>query len=92
MRDGDLLVRWGGEEFLLMLPETDMAGALALAQTLRLLVAGLSCASGPFTVSIGVAQRLPGEEIAATLKRADAAMYAAKNAGRNRCTPAPSPD
>jgi diguanylate cyclase (GGDEF)-like protein len=87
VREADVVGRIGGEEFALLLPETGQERARALAERLRGAVeglrdAGLCC---PMTVSIGVAGVLPGEvSVEAALSRADAALYEAKRAGRNR--------
>jgi diguanylate cyclase (GGDEF)-like protein len=88
LRKQDRVARWGGEEFLVMLPETDSAGAVNLAEKLRLRFEGMefACYSERFcvTVSFGVAQYVPDVHIDATVKVADAALYRAKSAGRNR--------
>jgi len=89
LRTSDLAGRIGGEEFLLVLPETDMEGAKLLAERLRAATADLAfeLASGPVTVtcSLGVAQRRAEDrDGGALLARADAALYAAKHGGRNR--------
>jgi len=89
LRGSDLAGRIGGEEFLLVLPETEMEGAVLLAERLR---ASLSdtphlLPSGPLqvTCSLGVAQRNQEDRDAgALLGRADAALYAAKRQGRNQ--------
>jgi diguanylate cyclase (GGDEF)-like protein len=88
----DLPARLGGEEFALLLPETDPAGAVAIAERLR---AGLErlqiSVPGPpetvvtMTMSVGVAVCVPGDQsLDAVLRRADHALYRAKDAGRNR--------
>ena len=89
LRNTDLAGRIGGEEFLLVLPETDMAGALLLAERLLAATGQLPFDVGSegltLTCSIGVAQRLGGDrDGGALLARADSALYAAKAAGRNR--------
>lgn len=89
LRDGDVLARWGGEEFLLVLPTDGAASAAALAQRLRERTAATSIAlphggSVTITVSIGVAALCEGELTSAVLERADAALYRAKAKGRNR--------
>lgn len=87
IRDQDLLARLGGEEFGLMLPHTDRAGALALAERIRAAVEQTPLATPPvrITVSLGIAGLAAGETgISAALSRADQALYAAKRAGRNR--------
>lgn len=90
-RDSDLLGRIGGEEFLMLLPRTDLAGAALLAEKLRLGVEALNLPFGdtriPLTVSIGVARSQPEHKSIADIKRqADQAMYLAKHGGRNRVT------
>jgi len=84
----DAFGRYGGEEFLLMLPETPAASALPLAERIRGVVEGLRCVDGEhtitLTVSVGVAQYRIGEPVAHTIVRADQALYLAKSGGRNR--------
>lgn len=81
----DLLFRIGGEEFLLLLPDTREADAAILAEDLRATVAGATLLSQwPVTVSIGVSELQRDESQDAWLKHADDAMYAAKNSGRDR--------
>ena len=87
IRDTDSFGRYGGEEFLLMLPETSIDEALSLAERVRMCVERMTLAAHPgidITVSIGVAQFRPGEAIAQTVARADEALYLAKSGGRNR--------
>ncbi|GAB0148623.1 MULTISPECIES: GGDEF domain-containing protein [unclassified Marichromatium] len=85
VRASDYLVRWGGEEFLILSTHTDLAMARALVEKLRRLVAehdfGLA---QPITISLGVCACSPGEELQHCVSCADAAMYRAKRAGRNR--------
>lgn len=86
MRRTDLLARWGGEEFVLMLPDTSIDMASDLADALRKTIAAFEqLLPARVTVSIGLAQ-LKGtdESIAALLDRADRALYAAKNGGRDQ--------
>jgi diguanylate cyclase (GGDEF)-like protein len=87
-REVDLLARWGGEEFLLLMPCTDEAAALAATERLRLNVEQARAAYGAallhVTCSAGVAEHRAGETIAQTLLRADRALYRAKSQGRNR--------
>ena len=84
-RDSDLLFRLGGDEFLLYLPGVTRAGALAISERLRAAVehSGLvpNCT---VTVSIGVAEVASKDDADSWMQRADAALYEAKNAGRNR--------
>lgn len=88
IRPGDTFGRYGGEEFLLMLPDTLAASAATLAERVRLAIEQMRCAElGPaivVTVSIGVAEFFPGEPVTQTIGRADEALYQAKSAGRNR--------
>jgi diguanylate cyclase (GGDEF)-like protein/PAS domain S-box-containing protein len=85
LRGGDLVARWGGEEFMILLPETDREGGECLAEDLRREVASDSF-PGPdrLTISVGVAELHREEGTDDLIKRADDAMYAAKENGRNR--------
>ncbi|MFC6667839.1 GGDEF domain-containing protein [Deinococcus radiopugnans] len=90
LRPGDTLGRWGGEEFLAVLPQTALACGVEVAERLREVIAGHVFAHGArVTVSIGVAQRVLGETEAGLIERADAAQYAAKRAGRDQVQAAP---
>ena len=97
-RAGDLAARYGGEEFALVLPFTDPAGARAVAERVRARVAELeiphaaSVTAGVVTISVGVAsaQAGPGAEPGDLLRQADAALYAAKQRGRNRVAVGPA--
>ena len=93
IRGIDLACRYGGEEFVVVMPETDMAVATMVAERLRRRIA-----SEPFpiqkgtrtvdvTISIGIAALGPNEDAAAVIKRADQALYRAKRDGRNRVVP-----
>jgi diguanylate cyclase (GGDEF)-like protein len=85
VRETDLVARWGGEEFLVALPETAYAGALICAEKIRVKVASASEQIGfPVTISGGVYQPGPGESISDLVTRADARLYEAKRTGRNR--------
>ena len=88
IRSSDVLSRWGGEEFVLLLSDTDIEGALLTLNRVRLAVQN-ACVAGvaetlQMTVSIGLAAHVPGEGFEATLDRADKALYCAKRAGRNQ--------
>ncbi|HEY6548998.1 MAG TPA: PAS domain S-box protein [Vicinamibacteria bacterium] len=84
-RTSDTLVRWGGEEFLGILAANDQEGARVLAEKVRLAIETLQIDGLPrITVSAGTAELRPDEEPAATLQRADTALYRAKAEGRNR--------
>lgn len=85
IRSVDTIGRWGGEEFLIISPNTELDGARALAEKLRHAVEESSAIpTGHLTSSFGVAQCRDGEEMADLLARADKALYRAKDAGRNR--------
>ena len=85
LRRPDLLARFGGEEFVLLLPETSQEEAVAVAERILARVAEPAEGLPPITVSIGVATNRPDEaEIDALLARADRALYKAKDEGRNR--------
>lgn len=86
LRSSDLVARLGGEEFVALLPDTDLAGAMNVAEELRLTIADQQHeVVGRIFVSLGVSMLRPGEKTAAALlERADAALYDAKRQGRNR--------
>lgn len=85
LRKTDLLFRLGGEEFAILLPQQDLAAASALAESLRQLLAALRPVDLPgFTASFGVSQYQPDDDANRLLKRADLALYQAKQSGRNR--------
>jgi diguanylate cyclase (GGDEF)-like protein len=88
LRGSDMLARWGGEEFLLMLPTTEPAEA---AQVLARMASAVAAMPLPgldlgraVTFSAGLTARQPGEPFADTISRADKALYRAKAEGRNR--------
>ncbi len=90
LREVDTVARAGGEEFWVLLAHTAEQGAIEVAEKLRRGVAALEMEGaaaqplGHLSVSIGVATRRPGEDARALLARADAALYQAKAAGRDR--------
>jgi diguanylate cyclase (GGDEF)-like protein len=88
LRPTDLLGRWGGEEFVVLLPETALQSAVDVAERLRYLVAGLPWETGSLTASFGVAECTATDNLGALLRRADRALYEAKRLGRNRVVPA----
>jgi len=85
LREIDYLVRWGGEEFVVIIPETDMVKAEVLAERIRKAVEGYQFNDvGTVTISLGVTQFREDDSEDTLIKRADDAMYAAKGKGRNR--------
>ncbi|KZC40559.1 hypothetical protein RHOFW510R12_16315 [Rhodanobacter sp. FW510-R12] len=85
LRDVDTLGRWGGEEFVVILPETDAADGLRKAEALCTHVAAQPLiGEHAITISCGVASVAPSDTAESLLKRADVALYAAKQQGRNR--------
>jgi two-component system, cell cycle response regulator len=94
IRGIDLACRYGGEEFVIVMPETDMAVAAMVAERLRRRIAAEpfpiqeGASAIPVTISIGIAAlRGDDDTAAALLKRADQALYRAKRDGRNRVVP-----
>ena len=92
-RNSDTVARFGGEEFVLMLPETNEKCALKVADKIRLLVSKLKIeynnTSLSVTISAGVSERLEGQNtIDEVLKIADEALYSAKKNGRNQAVSA----
>ena len=87
-REGDLVGRWGGEEFVVLLPETSLEEALTLAERLRSLIAALpasSCGGASLTASLGVAGRHANTtSLEQLLDEADQRLYQAKAQGRNQ--------
>lgn len=85
IRVRDIAVRWGGEEFLVLVPDSSLDRAYELAERIRGGVAGLALGEiGPVTMSLGVAELGAGETAAGLILRADKALYRAKRGGRNR--------
>jgi diguanylate cyclase len=87
----DVAVRYGGEEFAVILPNTELKGALTVAENIRRRIIGKELIDrksgdrlGRITVSAGVAQFAPGEPLRELVERSDRALYAAKDSGRNR--------
>jgi two-component system, cell cycle response regulator len=97
VRKGDIVARWGGEEFVVALHSTDLAGAGTVAERMRQALEKLALSSPthkpiPVTASFGAVSLRPGETVDALVDRADRNMYRAKSAGRNRveCCDVPS--
>ncbi|MEJ2589237.1 MAG: sensor domain-containing diguanylate cyclase [Deltaproteobacteria bacterium] len=93
LRKTDVAFRFGGDEFIILLPETDLASAATVSEKFRKTFNAKCCyrvaleteaADEPVTLSLGVAQADPREEIESFIKRADLAMYEAKAAGGNK--------
>ncbi len=88
VRANDGVVRWGGEEFLLVLPDVDSPGAATIAERARQRVAATPARTTAgeirVTVSLGLARLRDGESLEAIVERADRALYRAKSAGRDR--------
>lgn len=85
LRKTDRLARWGGEEFLVLLPDTDRDGAMMIAEKLRQIVERATFEHREtLTVSLGVTTVKPDDTIRTIVRRADDYLYQAKNEGRNR--------
>jgi diguanylate cyclase (GGDEF)-like protein/hemerythrin-like metal-binding protein len=85
VRESDRVARWGGEEFVVIAPMTNLAGAAQLAEKLRALLEDSPLGpDGPITASFGIAEVGEGDTAEAFLHRADQALYRAKTSGRNR--------
>lgn len=88
LRESDIFARFGGEEFVVLLPETDLEEGLIVAEKIRLLFSENiyieNKVSIPFTVSIGVSQYKNEPLLEKVIQRADEALYKAKNNGRNK--------
>jgi diguanylate cyclase len=91
VRGRDFLARFGGEEFVVILPQTPLSGAKTVAENIRaffseakLTAVATSKKLGKVTVSIGAALYRPGEPLETFINRSDQALYLAKNSGRNR--------
>lgn len=98
VRDPDIITRWGGEEFMILLPETDIDNAIVLAERIRTRIAETDF-EGPdgVTISLGLAGSHAGESEEMLIRRVDRALYRAKASGRNRavqseCGEAPEAD
>jgi diguanylate cyclase (GGDEF)-like protein/PAS domain S-box-containing protein len=90
LRETDILARWGGEEFVVILPDTALNGAAHLADSLRVATGTtrFACVRA-VTLSLGVAGLRPAEDARSLLNRADVALYQAKRGGRNRVAISP---
>lgn len=91
VRENDLVGRWGGEEFLILCSQTPQNGAFKLAEQIRLQVQTMDFSvNRQITASFGLSEYRLGETISDTIKRADDALYLAKNNGRNQIVMADS--
>lgn len=95
----DSVARWGGEEFAILLPQTKVENAVKLADHLRNIVANKKIVRKPqnedlgvITLSMGATQYVAGEDPSGFVERADAALYRAKQEGRNRVVAAATPE
>jgi diguanylate cyclase (GGDEF)-like protein len=87
VRDTDAVIRWGGEEFMVILTKCDAAQAIDLAERMRANVAGYAdTQAGQVTISLGLATLQTNETLDALIARCDQALYQSKHAGRNRLT------
>ncbi len=87
IRASDMLFRYGGEEFVVLLSDTDLDGARLLAERLRAAIAGIDTIDGvevPVSASLGIAELRDEDDEGSLFDRADAALYLAKKRGRNR--------
>ncbi|MCB9988100.1 MAG: GGDEF domain-containing protein [Rhodospirillales bacterium] len=94
----DMAARYGGEEFAIILPETNLTAGVTVGNALRKAMASKDVVNrnsgeklARITMSIGVAEYVPGEKTASLIERADAALYTAKHNGRNQVAAAPTP-
>ncbi|MDY0117923.1 MAG: diguanylate cyclase [Sulfurimonadaceae bacterium] len=84
LRNIDIVCRWGGEEFVVLLPTADLAQAIIIAEKIRESVADTEIETvGQVTLSIGVASVQSGDEMHHAIERADKALYLAKHSGKN---------
>ena len=83
-RQGDTVARWGGEEFVVVLPETDLAGAQRFAERLRRTIEAHAVGEMKTSASCGVTTMLPEDSVEELIGAADQALYLAKSNGRNR--------
>lgn len=86
LRADDLIARIGGEEFAIILPDTEAKGALLLADHIRTNVAKQKCKDTAITVSIGISTLSANDTLSSLLNKADKALYQSKHLGRNRVT------
>lgn len=84
LRNIDIVCRWGGEEFMVLLPTADLEASMLLANKIRTFVSNINIdIIGNITVSCGVSQVRSGESMEEAISRADKALYLAKKSGKN---------
>jgi len=87
VRDYDLCGRWGGEEFMIIMPESSAADGAVVIERIRSAISDIDMTAGEaslnMSASFGIAERRAGESISDTINRADTALFEAKRAGRN---------
>src|SRR5205823_4992848 len=87
LRETDLIARWGGEEFVIAMPDTNADDAAVVCERIRdLLARSHHGGHPPFTASFGVSDSSMGESLQRLIQLADAALYASKDGGRDRVT------
>ena len=87
LRQSDLFGRWGGEEFVIILPETSLDDAINVAEKLRIVIEEHHFRHGMMTCSFGVAELGDNESEEILLEKADQMLYEAKTTGRNQVRP-----
>lgn len=92
IREIDVAARIGGEEFVVIMPDTEQEEAVVVGERLRERIAAMTDTPTPVTVSSGVAEAVPAEDVSDVFVRADSALYQAKADGRNRLRKAAAPD
>jgi diguanylate cyclase (GGDEF)-like protein len=83
VRPSDYPVRWGGDEFAVLLPDSNLSHARLMAEKIRLTVESFPFDVGPVTVSLGTALLSSDRSVSSLFQRADKALYEAKRQGRN---------
>lgn len=85
LRDGDVFARWGGEEFVVLMPQTGLEAGVKLAERLRRAIGQTAFETvGRITCSFGVAEFEPADDAGALMRRVDRSLYAAQGGGKNR--------